>query len=220
MKRIVLPVLALIVSITGLTAQETNEAAPKNESATFQKHPGRHAKGYGRSSIGFKDLNLTPDQQSQIKKINDDYKGKMADLKKSEATTTVKDYKARKQAFAKQRHEQMQHVLTPQQKEQLAEKRKEQRKRMNATAKNRMEKMKTELQLTDNQSAKIKTLRADTRSKIKGIRENESLTDEQKKEQVMATFKKQHEAMNSLLTPEQMKKMENLKPTRMHDRSK
>ena len=220
MKKIALHILALIITVTGLNAQETNKATPKNEQAAFQKHPGGHGRAHGRSSIDLKDLNLTPEQQSQIKKINDDFKSKMSDLKKTEATTTVTDYKTQKQVLAKQRHEQMQSVFTPQQKEQLAEKRKDERKRMDATAKNRMEKMKTELQLTEDQSAKIKTLQADTRSKIKGIRENESLNDDQKKEQVMAAFKKQHEAMNSLLTPEQMKKMENLKPTRMHDRSK
>ncbi|HEX5025384.1 MAG TPA: hypothetical protein VFV68_08930 [Agriterribacter sp.] len=220
MKRIALPILALILSITGLSAQETNEATPKNESVDFQKRPGRHGMGHSKGNMDFKELNLSPDQQSQIKKINENFKNKMSELKKNEATITVKDYKTQKQAFAKQRHEQMQKVFTPEQKEQLAKKREEERKRMDTTAKNRMEKMKTELQLTDDQSAKIKTLQADTRSTIKGIRENQSLTDDQKKEQVMATFKKQHEALNSLLTPEQMKKMENFRPARMHGGSK
>jgi len=74
--------------------------------------------------------------------------------------------------------------------------------------------------LSDDQSAKIKTLQADTKQKIKTIREDKSLTDEQKKQQVAAAFKKQHDDMNSLLTPDQVKKMENFRTKRIHNEAK
>ena len=79
-----------------------------------------------------------------------------------------------------------------------------------------MEKMKKDLQLTDDQSAKIQALGAATRSKVKSIREDQFLSADQKKEQVAAAFKKQHEDMNSLLTPGQVQKMEAMRAKHMH----
>ena len=80
--------------------------------------------------------------------------------------------------------------------------------------------MKSALGLSDDQSAKLKALRAETQKKIKEIRASNVLSDAQKKEQVVAAFKKQHEDMNSILTPEQVKKMENFKSRRINKMSK
>lgn len=44
--------------------------------------------------------------------------------------------------------------------------------------------------------------------KIKAIRENKSLSDERKKEEMKELMKKQKETMKSILTEEQMKKLQ------------
>lgn len=49
--------------------------------------------------------------------------------------------------------------------------------------------MKTELGLTDAQSAKIESNRKEMGEKMKTIRENKSLSDEQKKEQMKELMK-------------------------------
>ncbi|MGB3089962.1 MAG: hypothetical protein WBB20_08350, partial [Chitinophagaceae bacterium] len=67
--------------------------------------------------------------------------------------------------------------------------------------------MKTELGLTDAQSAKIESNRKEMGEKMKTIRENKSLSDEQKKEQMKELMKKQKENMKSVLTEEQLKKL-------------
>lgn len=54
----------------------------------------------------------------------------------------------------------------------------------------------------------MKSLRETTHTKIKAIKEDQALNDDEKKQQVMAAFKQQHEEMKSILTPEQMKKLE------------
>ena len=55
--------------------------------------------------------------------------------------------------------------------------------------------------------------------KIKSIRENKSLSDEKKREEMKELMKKQKETMKSILTEEQMKKLQEgrkHKPGGMH----
>ena len=77
-----------------------------------------------------------------------------------------------------------------------------------------MEKMKTDLGLTDEQSAKLKSDRTAMQEKMKAIREDKSLNDEAKKEQVKELMKKQKEDMRSILTEEQLKKLDEQKQKR------
>lgn len=217
MKRIVVGTLALMLGVASLQAQDkTDQTAPKKE---FHKHGGKPGMR-GKHDVDFKKLNLTSDQQVQLKKIREDFKSQMAELKKSEATITAKDYKEKRMAIAKQHQEQMQNLLTQEQKDKLATMRSERGKKFNGGPGRGMDRMKTELGLSDDQSAKIKSLQADTRTKIKGIRDNQSLSDDQKKQQVMAAMKEQRENMNKVLTPDQLKKMEDMKAKRMNRDSK
>lgn len=217
MKRIVVGTLALMLGVASLQAQDkTDQTAPTKE---FHKHGGKPGMR-GKHDVDFIKLNLTSDQQVQLKKIREDFKSQMADLKKSEATITAKDYKEKRMALAKQHHEQMQNVLTKEQKDKLVTMRSERGKKFNGGPGRGMDRMKTELGLSDDQSAKIKSLQADTRTKIKGIRDNQSLSDDQKKQQVMAAMKEQRENMNKVLTPDQLKKMEDMKAKHMNRDSK
>jgi hypothetical protein len=79
---------------------------------------------------------------------------------------------------------------------------------------NRGERMKTELGLTEEQAAKMKANREAMGDKFKAIRENKSLSEEQKKEQIKELMKAQKENMKSILTEEQMKKLENMRQQR------
>ena len=51
----------------------------------------------------------------------------------------------------------------------------------------------------------------------KAIRENSSLTEEQKKEQLMNLVKSRKESMNNILTAEQLKKKEEMRNSRIKD---
>lgn len=225
MKKIAIGTIALLIGISGLQAQEKTEKSASSKE--FHKHGGKPGMR-SKHDMDYKKLNLTAEQQAQLKKIQEDFKGKMDELKKSEATTTAKDYKEKKTAIAKQHHDQMQNVLTKEQKDQLAGMRTERGRKFDNEHNRRvesgpgrgMDRMKTELGLSDEQSAKMKTLQEDTRAKMKSIRENQLLSEDEKKEQVKAAMKDQHEGMNKILTPEQQKKMENMKPKRMHREAK
>ncbi|MFT4015356.1 MAG: hypothetical protein QM668_00220 [Agriterribacter sp.] len=218
MKKIVSATLALMIGIAGLQAQDKTDKTPPLNPA-YGKHHGKHGM-HGKHDAAFKKLNLTQDQQAQMKKIQEDFRSKMAELKKSEATITVKDYKEKKKAIAKQHHDQIQNVLTTAQKDQLAKMRSERGKKFEGGPGRGMDRMKTELGLSDEQTAKMKTLQEDTRARMKSIRENQSLSEDAKKQQVMAAFKDQREGMNKILTPEQQKKMESMRPKHMHREAK
>ncbi len=74
--------------------------------------------------------------------------------------------------------------------------------------------MKADLGLSEEQSAKLKDNREAMAEKIKAIREDKSISDESKKEQVKELMKKQKEEMKSILTEDQLKKLEEQKKQR------
>lgn len=69
-------------------------------------------------------------------------------------------------------------------------------------------KVKQELGLTDEQSAKLETSRKESGEKLKAIRDDKVLSEEQKKEKSKAILKEQRAAMKSVLTDEQWKKLQ------------
>ena len=201
MKKIALGILALALAFPAVYAQQKNNK--EDSTATYRHHPGKHKRQH---NADYKQLNLTKEQQDQLAVINKDYRLGIADLKKKEATMTVKDYKMQQQALNKKRHSEADKIFTKEQKEQLQEMRTNRKEKFSREGKPHH--MKSALGLSNDQSVKINALRAETQKKIKDIRGNTALTDEQKKEQVGAAYKQQHEDMKAILTPEQMKKME------------
>lgn len=220
MKKIILGLLAIGLFSTAIQAQEKGNNSDTKGKQAFGHHRHGFKKGHHSYFADLKKLNLTEDQKDKMKKINDDFRNKTADLKKQEATITVKDYKAQMRALGKQRHEQVENVFTREQKDQLAKMKVERQKKFDQASKERMEKMKAKLGLSEDQSAKLKQVREDAKEKMKSIRANQSLSPEEKKEQVITVFKKQRDDMKSILTPEQLKKMEGLRQAHHHNDTK
>ena len=79
--------------------------------------------------------------------------------------------------------------------------------------------MKTNLNLTDEQVTKLKAQHSTMRAKAEKIKTNESLSREQKKEQMMALKTEAKAQHSKILTLEQLKKKEEMKKNR-GDRSK
>lgn len=148
-------------------------------------------------------LNLTTTQKEEFKKINANFKTKVAAIKADDALTQGE---AKKQlaALKDQRNKSINGLLTDEQKqmrEQSMEKNKAERQKR---SEERLNKMKTKLSLTDAQVAKIKEQQQISKSKIQAIKANTTLTQEQKKEQVKAIMQSQKTEMQTLLTPEQL----------------
>lgn len=216
MKRIALAIVAFVLAFPALQAQQKAGNEMNRSPKTYRQQQGKQGMQHNR----YKDLNLTQEQQDALAKINNDYRTGVADLKKKESAITMKEYKTQMQSLRTKRQSEMDKMLTTDQKAQLQKAREENRGRPGMKGKGMRGGMNTNLDLSKEQSAQMKTLRESSQKKIAAIRENQQLTDAQKKEQIMAVHKQQREDMKSILTPEQMKKMEGFRQGRTHNLSK
>ena len=203
MKRIILSALVAVAVVTTSMAQEIPDRTAPNYEMKRRHHRGDE----------FKNLNLSEDQKAQIKALNEENRKQMAELKKND-NITVKEWNSKKEALHKDYREKMQSLLTTDQKAQLEKSKLVRKAKMEERSKARIDKMKVDLGLNDEQTAKLKSERAAMQEKMKAIRDDKSLNDEVKKEQVKELMKKQKENMRSILTEEQLKKWDEQKQNR------
>jgi len=197
MKRIILSAFVLSMAV----ASQSQEI-PERKAEKPHMQQGKHH-GHG---MDMKKLNLTEDQKAKFKSQHENFRKQMEDLKKDD-NITVKEYKSRMESIRKENKASVDGILTNEQKAQVEKMKADGKEKQAAMGKERAEKMKTELGLTDDQSAKMDKNRKEIGEKMKAIRENKSLTDDQKKEQVKEVMKNQKENMKSILTEDQLKKL-------------
>lgn len=188
--------------------------AQDKETSTSKRHRG--------PQDVMQQLNLSDEQKTQLKAIRDDYRLQMADLKKNE-DITVKEWKGRMESIRKEHRDKVQNLLTEDQKANM--------KKMMETRKSKkhfghkggfkgkrhgmsLDKMKKDLNLTDAQVTALKKNREDNAAKWKALREDKSKTAEQKKEAMKEYKKQQHESLKSILTEEQLQKLQQKKSHR------
>jgi hypothetical protein len=201
MKKVWIPLIA-IFTLT-LSANAQHNMGKKGQHPQHQK------------MMRTKQLNLSEDQQKEVKAINEDTRKKMQELNKNESIT-VKEMRDRKYAIQKERKARMDGLLTAEQKAKQTQLRAEHKAKKEAGYAKHLDKMKTNLNLTDEQAAKLKTQRAATMARAEQIKNNESLGREQKKEQMMALKTEARDQRNKIFTPDQRKKMEEMKQNRGH----
>ena len=210
MKRIITSALVIMLAISAAQAQTTPD-----------KHPGQKKE----HKQAFKDLNLSPDQKARLQSIREDFKKQSADLKNN-TSLSAEEKKNRRKTLHEQFRTQSAAVLTPAQKEQMAnmkgewkEKNKDAKRGGQARAgkDNRMQRgqgLQTELGLTSDQQQKMEQIRTDFRNRFSSLRSDNALTQEQKKAKMQELIKQQQDQMKSILTPEQIQKMESLRQQR------
>ncbi len=201
----------VFASIAGsVTAQETPKMKQEHEMKD-QHHEGNMMK--------MKDLNITDAQKTQMKAIREDFKKQM-DLLKQNQNMSMKEFNDRKEALQKDQKAKMEALLTPEQKEKMAQ----QKIQFEADRKTMLEKqmaeMKTKLSLTDDQVKKLNAQHEALEIKMKAIREDQSLNQESRKEKMTTLRKQSEEERNKVLTSEQLKKLEELRKDRNDDNLK
>lgn len=83
-----------------------------------------------------------------------------------------------------------------------------------AKGKELVEKLKTDLALTDDQASKVQETLMEQREKMKGMKNDATLTKEQKKEQMKAGRAEVNAKISAILTPEQKTKWDAMKKDR------
>lgn len=184
-----------ILFITGISQAQTTK-----DNTTEKHHRDAHSH-HNR----MKQFNVSEDQKKQFGEISERYRKQLTDLRNNKSLS-AEEIKTKSMALRKEQHGQMQSLLTPEQKTQMAAERKDGRKGGKDHGRN-FEQMKTRLGLSDEQAAKLKTNQQAFHEKVTAIRSDNTLTEIQKKEQVKALAKQHKENMKTLLTPEQFEKM-------------
>ncbi len=80
----------------------------------------------------------------------------------------------------------------------------------------RMDRMKSTLNLSNDQVSKLQSQHETFKAQAKAIKENNALTGEQKKENLVDLRKHSHEDEKSILTTEQFQKKEEMRNKRIH----
>ena len=204
MKKLLIPLIAIFALTATVSAQD--KMGKKG-------HHNKHQKG-----MMAKQLNFTDAQKAQAKTINLDSRKKMQELNKNESIT-VKEQRDRKAAILKERKTKMDGLLTADQKAKQTQLRAEHKAKKEAGYAKRLDRMKTNLNLTDEQVTKLKSQQAANHAKAEQIKNNESLSREQKKAQMMALKTQAKDQHNKIFTPEQLKKKEEMRKNR-GDRSR
>lgn len=201
MKRLAMILLAVSAIAFSANAQQKREMK------------GHHGKKHHDGDMMAKQLNFSEDQKKQAKANREDFYKKMQELNKLE-NITVKEQRERKAALVKEQKAKMENLLTAEQKTKLAQLKAEKKQKHAEHMAKRMDKMKSELGLSEAQVTQLKSQREATGAKMKAIKENESLSREQKKEQMMALKSESKAAHQKIFTADQLKKLEEMKKNR------
>jgi periplasmic protein CpxP/Spy len=216
MKKHLMTLSAFVIMTVAANAQTKKDSSGNTDQHSTRLHHKKSGSAMHTHHHMMMDLNLTDAQKQQAKDLNTDYKNQLKDLEKNE-NITLKDYRAKRAALEQERKSKFQDILTSDQKNKIAQAKKERSEKRELTSQKRLEKMKADLSLTDEQVAKIRDQRNNSKAQAKAIRENSSLTEEKKKEQLMNLMKSSKESMNGILTAEQLKKKEEMRNNRMND---
>ncbi len=200
MKKLIMGFAAsfLITAISFAQPTPQHDGGPRQH---FGQGPERH--------MPFEKLNLTDAQKQQMKQANADFRQQMQTLNKNE-DITVREQRAQRQSITKTHRDAIMNILTPDQKTQLANMRKQDKQKRGEMEAKRLDKLKTTLGLSDDQVAKIKANQTATQAKMKAIMDNQTADQTAKREQFMALRKEMKDNIGSVLTPEQKAKMESM----------
>ena len=205
MKKILTGALALVLLAGAAQAQSKQDTS-------FHHHKRGH-------EMMMKQLNLTSAQQAQLKSIHENERKDMQALQNNTGSVTGDQLRAQKKALHKKYHEQVQNILTPAQRDQL-KKLHEQRKekgnkkgqwRKDGKAVSKRGAWQKQLNLTPEQQDQITTMRTDLRSQVQSVRNDQSLTPDQKREKIHSLMKGQMEKFKSVLTQDQIEKLQSLR---------
>jgi len=154
-------------------------------------------------------IHYTPEQRKQLMAINKEYRQKSEDLFKQD-NLTLRQYKAGLITLQKEKKEKTAALLTQQQKDQLASRKKRMDENHQVMEAAHLERLKLRLNLTDDQVAKIKAGQEDLHSQFKAIHENDNLLPQQKREQMKALLAKRNDTYKAVLTPDQYSQFEKM----------
>jgi hypothetical protein len=202
----------LLTGIIALAAFAFSASAQVERKPMDGQGKGQHHGMKERGNL-VRELNLTDAQKTQMKSVNMDFKTKMQDLKKQD-NMTMKEFNGRKAALLADRKNKVMGLLTDEQKSKMETLKKDRQDKMQMMQTKHFDKMQIQLGLTADQSSRLKTKNDELRQRMETIRNNTGLTQDQKRDQMQQLRQERKTYMESLLTADQKKKMEEMKSKR------
>ncbi len=217
MKKYLIALSAFTIFTLSVNAQEKRTTTGDAPMAHHDKMDHKKM-GHGNHDRGMmmKQLNLTDAQKQQAKAMHQDYANQMKQLK-GDGSMSVNDYNAKKAALQNEQKAKFESLLTQDQKNKMQQLKKDRVAKGEMTGQKRMDKMKSSLNLTDAQVSQLKSQHDNFKTQAEAIKENTTLSQDEKKQQFMELKKKNVESEKSILTAEQLQKKEQLRNSRMKD---
>ncbi len=201
-------VLVLFLSLVAF-AQDTTQNPPPQNPPAGMRHMADPAT---RLQHMAQYLNLTDDQKAKIQPILQNEAEQLKAIR-SDTSLTADQRHAKVQEIRKASRAQIEPILTPDQVAKLKASMKEAAHHrgmrhggMNAGGP--LAWMSENLNLTDDQKSKIQPLFTNQRTQVQAIRQDASLTDEQKHTKIAELRKSTHQQLMAILTPEQQQLMQ------------
>jgi Spy/CpxP family protein refolding chaperone len=151
------------------------------------------------------ELNLTKEQQSQIKSMHAEYKQKYAALK-ADSSLSAEQRKQQYKALHQEQQNKMKTILTPEQQSKLMEMKKQKVSQVKQHIK--------ELNLNQDQQAQWKSINKEYGDKMMALKNDKTLSDQQRKDQFKALNKERMDKVNGILNDDQKAKLAEFKKDR------
>jgi Spy/CpxP family protein refolding chaperone len=204
MKKIILICATLLTSF-GIQAQkaEINPEAVNREGNSCH-HPKHKMAGKP---------DLSSSQREAMKAAHQKYYTQLAALQ-TQTNLSLKTFNERKDLLDAALYQQKQNILTPEQKQQLADQKMAKRKTADEKYEKHMNIISGKLALNEDQVSRMRKLHETNKVEFQKIKENPAFDKEEKKMQLFLIKQKAKTEMQQILTPEQFKKMEAMKGSR------
>jgi Spy/CpxP family protein refolding chaperone len=170
--------------------------------AYCQAPEGRGMRGDGQS---LEQLNLSEEQNAKVSAINEDFRNKMKVLK-DDNTLSEDQLRERRRELFNARRKKILELLTPEQRTKFEAAMPERGQRFD------VEEYRTALNLTDEQYNKLKELISASRDKEMSMMNGGNMTPDQRRAYMDAMNKNNREILKTILTPEQMIKLDQMGP--------
>ena len=155
-------------------------------------------------------IKMTEDQRNQAKAINESYEKQISALYSNDKLR-LGEFKTKSAELRKIRKDKLTAILTQEQKDKIESFKKKREENQQVMAAARLERMKIELGLKDNQVVSIKAAEVSLHEQLKAMHEDETVLPEMKRGQMKALMEKHKETVKAILTPEQAIKLESMK---------
>lgn len=189
-------------SQTGTTSGTTTQNAPVHGRRGFH-----HGDGFNRMAQG---LNLTQQQQDQLKPIFEKQHEQVQAIRQ-DASLSEDQKKQKIEALHQDAQAQIKGILTPEQQQQWEQKKAQGKQRMAGHRKQMGARMAQKLNLTAQQQEQLKPIFQKQHEQAKAVWQDNSLTQDQKKQKMQALRQDMKSQMDAVLTPEQQQQMQQMR---------